>query len=88
MIFVRLAKFSVKPSKKRAAEMTKIVGEWAKEGVKILGWYYTLGRYDVVMIIEAPDEKAAMKAGITAGDLVTSETLVAVTREEGMKLLE
>ncbi|MGQ9641462.1 MAG: GYD domain-containing protein [Candidatus Bathycorpusculaceae bacterium] len=32
-----------------------------KEGIKIKDVYFTFGRYDGVMIFEAPDERAAMK---------------------------
>ena len=88
MIFIRLGKLREKATNKGAAEVTKIMKELAKEGVKVLSYYYTLGRYDTVVIIEAPDEKAAMKAGIMLGGIVASETLVAVPREEGMKLIE
>lgn len=88
MIFIRLSKLRKKPTKEAVAEVTKISGKLAKEGVKVLSWYWTLGRYDVVGIIEAPDEKVAMKAAIMFGDVVASETLVAVPREEAVKLIE
>jgi uncharacterized protein with GYD domain len=53
-----------------------------------LNIYYTLGRYDVVVIFEAPDEKIAMKMAMSIGDIESTETLVAVPREEAMKLVE
>ena len=28
----------------------------AERGIKVLGWYLTQGQYDVVTIVEAPDE--------------------------------
>lgn len=59
-----------------------------KEGNKILGQYWTLGKYDAVVIIEGKDEKSAMKALVRFGDIVSTETFVAVTREEALKLLE
>lgn len=59
-----------------------------KEGARVIGLYWTLGRYDSVLILEAPDEKAAMRASLRWGDLLSSETLVAVTREEALKLVE
>lgn len=34
-------------------------GKAAKEGVKFLGSYWTPGRYDSVVILEAPNEKIA-----------------------------
>jgi uncharacterized protein with GYD domain len=53
-----------------------------------LGFYWTLGRYDTVVIMEAPDEKTVMKANMKVGDIVSTETLVAVTREEAHKLID
>ncbi len=37
--------------------------------------------------MEAPDEKAAMKANIMVSDIVSTETMVAVPREEAIKLV-
>jgi len=59
-----------------------------KEGIKFLGFYWTLGRYDTVVIMEAPDEKTAMKANLSVSDLVSTETMVAVPIEEAIKLVE
>jgi uncharacterized protein with GYD domain len=47
----------------------------------------TLGRFDTVLIFEAPNERIAMELSIGAADVVTTETLVAVPREEAIKLL-
>jgi uncharacterized protein with GYD domain len=55
--------------------------------VKPLLFDYTLGRYDVVLVTEAPDEKAVMKLLIEFKDIVESETLVAVPREEIKRIL-
>jgi len=47
-----------------------------------------LGRYDTLVIAEAPDEKTFMKAMLSIGDMVATETMVAVKREEAIKLVE
>jgi uncharacterized protein with GYD domain len=88
MIFISLAKFRRKPTKDTLAQASKLFEQMAKEGGKVLGFYYTLGRYDTVTIIEGPDEKAAMRAALRWGDLISTETLVAVTSEEAHKLVE
>ena len=49
--------------------------------------YWTLGRYDAVSIVEAPTEKDVMKILLPLQDVIESETLVAVPREEAIKLL-
>ena len=88
MIFIILNKLRKKPTKKTVAEVNKRREKWAKDGVKFLGSYWTLGSYDTVWIIEAPNVKAAMKATIRARDILTSETLVAISRDEAIKLVE
>ena len=88
MIFVSFGRFSKKPTKDMTAEAGRLVNEMPKEGIKILSWYWTLGRYDTLVIAEAPDEKTFMKAMLSLGDMVATETMVAVTREEAIKLVE
>jgi len=46
-----------------------------------------LGRYDAVAIIEAPPEKDTMKMLLGFQGIVDTETIVAVSREEAIKLL-
>jgi uncharacterized protein with GYD domain len=88
MIFISLSKFRRKPTKDTIAQSSKLFEQMAKEGGKVLGFYWTLGRYDTVVIVEGPDEKTAMRAILRWGDMLATETLVAVTREEANKLLE
>lgn len=88
LIFITLAKFREKPTKKGTAQADKLFEEAVKGGAKILGMYWTLGRYDAVVIMEGRDEKAAMKTSAKFRDIISTETLVAVPREEAMKLLE
>jgi uncharacterized protein with GYD domain len=56
--------------------------------VKCIGYYYTLGRYDAVIILEAPDEKAVLKASLRRGGCMAIETLVAIHAEEARKLVK
>jgi uncharacterized protein with GYD domain len=88
LIFITLGKFRQKPTKESGAQANKLFEKAVKEGAKILGMYWTLGRYDAVIIIEGRDEKVAMKTLARFGDIVSTETLVAVPREEAIKLLE
>ena len=87
MIFISLVKFRQKPTKEIIAESLKLMEEQKKEGVKYLGMYWTLGRYDAVAIMEAPNEKAAMKSSIRRW-WAAAETLVAIPAEEARKLVE
>ncbi len=85
MIFIALIKFKKKA--REVVEYGKKVMENLPEGVKIIDTYWSLGRYDAVWIYEAPNEKVAIQLGIDAGDAMKTETLVAISREEAMKLL-
>jgi uncharacterized protein with GYD domain len=88
MLFIMLGRFKQKPTKATIAQLNKIRELPSKEGTKILATYWTLGRYDAVNIVEAKDEKAMMSASIRVSELMTQETMVAVTREEAVKLVE
>jgi len=86
MIFISMIKFRKKA--KDVAEFGKKLMQNLPPGVKILGSYWTLGRYDAVWIYEAPNEKVAIQLGIEAGDLMQTQTLVAISREEALNLLK
>lgn len=88
MICITLARARKKPTKETMAETQRLMEKATKEGVKFLGFYWTLGRYDYVVIAEGKDEKIAMKTLLSFADLVSTETLVAVSAEEAMKLVE
>jgi len=88
MLFIALGKFRKKPTKEMLEQSTKLFEQSVKEGGKIHGVYWTLGRYDTVIISEGKDEKQAMKAVLRWADMVSTETLVALTREEALKLVE
>ena len=88
MIFICLARWRKKPTKDMIAQSTKLFEQMAKEGTKIIGVYWTLGRYDSIVITEGKDEKAALKALMRWSDMLSTETLVAVSREEALKLIE
>lgn len=79
MLFVTLVRLRKKLSK---ADMERI-----KAGIKESKMYFTLGRYDIVVVSECPDEKSHMKVAIQLGDLGSSESMVAVSAEEAEKLL-
>jgi uncharacterized protein with GYD domain len=72
---------SIKDTVKRATEVRK-----ANEarGFKTIGTYWTQGQYDIVSVIEAPDEES-MNAGlfnIAAAGNVHSETMRAFDEAE------
>jgi uncharacterized protein with GYD domain len=64
------------------------VGEVNKEveqiGAKVLAQYATLGRYDFVTIVEAPDDKTMAKVSVELGSrgTMSSETMAAMPSDE------
>ena len=88
MIFISLIKWKPLPTEELLAGMNKVtksLGELEKQGIKV-DLYWTLGRYDAVAVGEAPNEKAAMKVLLGFRDIVETETMIAVSREEAIKL--
>lgn len=59
-----------------------------KVGVKVKGFYYTMGRYDMVLMMEGSDE-GAMTAMLKVGALgnVRTETLRGISVEEMRKMI-
>ncbi len=86
MFFIALIKFKTKA--RDVVKIGKKIMQNLPEGVKIISTYWTLGEYDAVWIYEAPNEKAAVKLGIEAGEAMQTQTLVAISRDEAMKLLD
>jgi uncharacterized protein with GYD domain len=64
------------------------VGEVNKEveqlGAKVLSQYATLGQFDFISIVEAPDEKTMAKVSVELGSrgTMSSQTLPAIPADE------
>jgi len=86
MIFVSLYKFRKRPTKADVDKATRVFKAAEKQGVKTLGVWWTFGRYDAVRIFQARNEKQAMKVNLQL-EAAGSETLVAVPRDEAVKLV-
>lgn len=86
--FITLTRWKQKPTKEHPAvqRFTETLETLEKQGIK-MRVYWTLGSYDAVTITEAPSEKDVMKILLPLVDVVDTETLVAIPREEAIKLL-
>ena len=64
--------------------------ESERRGFTIRGVYWTQGRYDMVVVADAPDEQAMLAAllNIAGAGNVRSETLRAFTAEEMEQVLQ
>jgi len=87
MIFITLMRFREKPTKELIKEAQKLEAKFVEEGGVVVVSFWTLGRYDAVIITEAEDEKSAMTNALRWGDIASTETLVALPMEEAIKLL-
>lgn len=72
---------NVKDTAKRADSAKKVAKQY---GVKMTQIYWTLGQYDLVIVLEAKDDKAMAAYGLAVGSLgfVRMETLRAFDRAE------
>jgi uncharacterized protein with GYD domain len=71
----------IKELPKPPNDITKIIGPWE---VKFKDLYFTMGRYDAVAIMEAPDDNVMTKAllQIVIQGFFRTETLKATTPDE------
>lgn len=92
-VYVQLLKWTDQ-GRKNAATVVERIEEVAKRaeqelGVRVIGSYLTMGRFDQVVISEAPNDEALAKVSLMVAGRgnVTTETLRAFTMEEARKLV-
>jgi len=58
-------------------------------GATVEGFYLTMGRYDIIMIMDAPDLETATKIilTVTSKGAVSTETLPAIPEEQYRKII-
>jgi uncharacterized protein with GYD domain len=91
-MFITLARYthqgitSVKDSPKRLDAYKKAAQQ---VGVTIRGFYLTMGRYDIVIVGDAPDDETVAKLSLATGSLgnVSTETLRAFNEDEFRRLI-
>ena len=86
--YVQLVKFRKKPTKEMIKQNLEFLEREKKMGVQFKGIYWTLGRYDVIVILDAPNEKVVMQGALARAENMSTETMVAVPAEEARKLVE
>ena len=70
----------------RFAEAQQIV---AAENCQITGIYGLLGAYDILAVVDCPDNRAAMKIAAKIGNLIgaKTQTMPAIERDDFLQLL-
>jgi uncharacterized protein with GYD domain len=64
--------------------VSEVNAEVEQIGAKVLAQYATLGQYDFITIVEAPDEQTMAKVSVELGSrgTMTSQTLSAIPAED------
>ena len=72
---------TLKNNPSRVAEVNK---EVEQIGARVVAQYATLGQYDFVTIVEAPDDQTMAKVSVELGSrgTMTSQTLTAISADE------
>jgi uncharacterized protein with GYD domain len=84
IMLTRLTSDGVKTIKDNPARVQEVNKEVEQLGVKVVNQWATLGEYDFVTVVDAPDEKTMAKLSIEMGSRgsVMNETLTAIDAEE------
>lgn len=84
IMLTRLTPDGVKTLKDNPGRVHEVTREVEQLGVKVLNQWATLGTYDFVSVVEAPDEKTMAKLSVEMGSrgTVQNETLVAIDAKE------
>jgi uncharacterized protein with GYD domain len=74
----------VRTLKNHPGRIAEVNREVEQMGVKVVSQYATLGQYDFVTVVEAPDERTMAKVSVELGSrgTMTSQTLAALPAED------
>jgi uncharacterized protein with GYD domain len=89
VMLTRLTSDGVKTLKDNPGRVHEVNKEVEQLGVKVLSQWATLGEYDFITVVEAPDESTMAKLSIEMGSrgTVMNETLTAIDAEAFTKSL-
>jgi uncharacterized protein with GYD domain len=84
IMLTRLTSDGVKTVKDNPSRVQEVNREVEQLGIKVVNQWATLGEYDFVTVVEAPDENAMAKLSIEMGSrgTVMNETMTAIDAEE------
>src|SRR5690348_13517749 len=84
LMLTNLTAEGVRTLKNNPGRIDEVNREVEQMGVKVVAQYATLGQYDFVTVVEAPDEKTMAKVSVELGSrgTMTSQTLAAMPAED------
>jgi uncharacterized protein with GYD domain len=89
IMLTKLTSDGVKTIKDNPGRVTEVNKEMEQLGVTVQNQWATLGAYDFISVVEAPDERTMAKVSVELGSrgTTTNETLSAIPAEEFIKSL-
>ncbi|HEU4706655.1 MAG TPA: GYD domain-containing protein [Solirubrobacterales bacterium] len=80
LMLTNLTAEGVRTLKNNPGRIDEVNKEVEQMGVKVISQYATLGQYDFVTVVEAPDEQTMAKVSVELGSrgTMTSQTLAAI----------
>ncbi|HET7589540.1 MAG TPA: GYD domain-containing protein [Solirubrobacterales bacterium] len=83
LMLTNLTAEGVRTLKNHPGRIAEVNSEVEQMGVKVISQYATLGQYDFVTVVEAPDEQTMAKVSVELGSrgTMTSQTLAAIPAE-------
>jgi uncharacterized protein with GYD domain len=84
LMLTNLTAEGVRTLKNNPGRIDEVNREVEQMGVKVVAQYATLGQYDFVTVVEAPDEKTMAKVSVELGSrgTMTSQTLAAIPAQD------
>jgi uncharacterized protein with GYD domain len=89
MTFIRYTQQGIESIKDSPVRLDTAKDLYKSLGAEIKSFYLTMGRYDVVVISEAPDDETTTKLAMTIGSsgAIRTETFRIFTEDEYRKLI-
>jgi uncharacterized protein with GYD domain len=84
VMLTNLTADGIRTLKNNPGRVAEVNSEVEQIGAKVIAQYATLGQYDFITVVEAPDEKTMAKVSVELGSrgTMTSQTLAAMPAEE------
>src|SRR5215207_3392321 len=84
VMLTNLTADGVRTLKNNPGRVSEVNAEVEQIGAKVLRQYATLGQYDFITIVEAPDEQTMAKVSVELGSrgTMTSQTLTAMSADD------
>jgi len=84
VMLTNLTADGVRTLKNNPGRVSEVNAEVEQIGAKVLAQYATLGQYDFITIVEAPDDQTMAKVSVELGSrgTMTSQTLSAIPAED------